>query len=451
MLKLRKTPFVVLLIIFVFICSSCSINSSHDKTVDIDNSFTIEGKTVSDITGTGQIDFVKTYPDAEALYPDSSLIVVGEVGDIQYSDAGGIATTYYDFKITECWDGSCVPDDVITVAHNGGYIRASVFNAMTGTDLLSDDEVILESAYNIPLPKTGEQYILFLTEWNNGTYCAIDSFMARYFIDTDNSISRFIPDDEYCRLIVKDSNDPTTLNAMREYVSQIPELYDFSPLTLEENKEMFINWYGVANEDNVSAASDTSDITIVSNAYQSVIDNIQQSADLVDTHPRVLILGQNTPYQVAGGDTFQSTILTAAGGVNAAADYTNKGNFSLLSIEQIAALNPDYIVIPEAAQYNYDDILTNEKWASLNAVNKGNIIIIPTICTHQIYSLEIEIGRGSPDICIGIAYIHHCIHSDVYSFSEFLNDFMDFSDTIEGIYLIDTAEIISAYSALEEC
>lgn len=447
----------------LMLCSSCANRENHDKTVDVERTFTLEGKAISDIVRShGDLDFIRSYPDAEALYPQSSLIAVGEVADVCYSDSGGIATTYFDFKISECWDGQYSENDIITVAHNGGYIRGSVFNAQSGYDVVGDDDLILENIYDIPLPETGERYILFLTDWIDGMYIELDCFMARYFIDENGGISRFIPDDWYCQYMVADSDDPDTLDEMRDFVASIASVHSLEPLTMDENRELFKEWLKYEMEINDAAEAEweerepktseeiASDVQIVVDAYQKLIDKIRESVKKTDSRPSVLILGDESPYLVAGGDTYKSSMIIEAGGVNAAEDYNNKGNFVRLTMKEIKALKPDYILIPEGAVYDIEDVTESEEWSKVKAIKNGNIIIMPIECANQMYSLDTDVGRGSYYLCQGIAFLHYSIHGEIYSKSEFIEDLTEYFEAVEQVALTEKEPVLEVYGKLGE-
>ena len=71
----------------------------------------------------------------------------------------------------------------------------------------------------------------------------------------------------------------------------------------------------------------------------------------------------------AGGDTFIGDIIESAGAVNAAEDVSGWS----YSAEELVEADPDYILIDE---WSYDGFIATEPYASLTAVQEGNVIII---------------------------------------------------------------------------
>ena len=425
--KMRRcsTISAIFAIMLCLVFCSCGTTNNHDLTVKIENGFSIEGKTVIEDVVWSSADFIKVYPDVEALYPDSSIIVLGTVKSVVYSDKGGIATTYYDFEIDECWEGSLNARDKITIAHNGGYLRGKIFNAQHGYKLYDDDAIIKECVYNIPLPCVGDKNLLFLTEWENGTYCALNSFMARYFVDNNGGVSRFVPDDEYCRWVIEQGDDPDTINELKSKVSMIQKEYESKPaVTMEDNLAMVMAWYPQVYEDCGNVAEKYEE------ACQTLLKNIRSTVGRAEESPTVLIMNMLDPCLVAGGDTFQNSMIKEAGGVNAAERYRNKENFSKLTKEEIIALDPDYVVIPKNAAYE----LTDNEWNRLSAIRNGRIIIIPEECMHQIYPAEVRLGRGDAESFIGTAYLLHRLHSDLYPWDSFKSDTEEYARIVSEFW-----------------
>ena len=432
-MDIRKMVSAIAVVLSICMLScSCGKHRGQDYTVAIENEFSIDGKTVIEDDVWSSADYIKVYPDADALYPDSSVIVLGTVKNVVYSDADGIATTYYDLEVQECWDGSLQSGDTITVAHNGGYLRGKVFNALHGYKLYDDDAVIKECVYDIPLPCVGDTNLLFLTEWENGTFCALNSFMARYFVDENGGISRFVPDDDYCRWIMAQGNDPLTLDEMRTKISRLQTEYEAKPpLSLDDDLEMIKEWYPQVYPERDGVAEKYEE------ACRLILDHVRNTASNVREKPSVLILNALNPCLAAGGDTFQNSMIKEAGGVNAAEGCRNKGNFTKLTRKEILKLDPDYVVIPETAAYD----LNSDGWERLSAVRNGNVITIPEECMHQFYPAEVKLGRGDPESFIGTAYLLYRLHEDLYPWESFREDAAAYAGVVGEFW--DSAEYLA--------
>ena len=93
--------------------------------------------------------------------------------------------------------------------------------------------------------------------------------------------------------------------------------------------------------------------------------------------PPALVLGVGDFLHCAPGDMFQSTLLTKAGAVNAAAEMTG-GSWAEISYEQLLAMNPQVLVIPAEAAYTAQDVLADPELAGLDAVKNGRVYAMPT-------------------------------------------------------------------------
>ena len=91
-------------------------------------------------------------------------------------------------------------------------------------------------------------------------------------------------------------------------------------------------------------------------------------AEKAEKHPSVIFLDAYNPLYVAGGDTFQSLFIEAAGGTNAAGEIVGKGDFTCISAEQLTALDPEFIVMPYNPFYTADDLQNDSVWKNIKAV-----------------------------------------------------------------------------------
>ena len=81
---------------------------------------------------------------------------------------------------------------------------------------------------------------------------------------------------------------------------------------------------------------------------------------------------------VAGGGTTGTGIIESAGGVNAAARDGIDG-FQKISSESIAAMNPDFIIIPQGGEGGTalrDDLLNDPVLAAVPAIANGEVHIV---------------------------------------------------------------------------
>ncbi len=94
--------------------------------------------------------------------------------------------------------------------------------------------------------------------------------------------------------------------------------------------------------------------------------------------PRVLSVSKWTSAFAAGSDTTEGGIIEQAGGINAAADSGIEGH-QQVSIESIAAINPDVIIVPqplEGANTFIEELTSSPALAEVPGVKNGQIFYV---------------------------------------------------------------------------
>lgn len=99
---------------------------------------------------------------------------------------------------------------------------------------------------------------------------------------------------------------------------------------------------------------------------------------LVDAQPCTVYLGGNSSFfSTAGSKMYQSSMITLAGGINAAQEIEDT-YWAEVSYEQILAWNPDVILLASDASYPVEDILNDKNLASCKAVKEGRVYHMPS-------------------------------------------------------------------------
>lgn len=119
--------------------------------------------------------------------------------------------------------------------------------------------------------------------------------------------------------------------------------------------------------------------------------------------PLVYLAGNSSVLSTAGSKMYQDTLLTNAGGKNAASELTDT-YWANVSYEQILAWNPDYIVIAADATYSVDDILNDANLAECNAVKNKHVVKLPN--TIEAWDSPV------PGSFLGSIYIASVLHPD---------------------------------------
>jgi iron complex transport system substrate-binding protein len=91
--------------------------------------------------------------------------------------------------------------------------------------------------------------------------------------------------------------------------------------------------------------------------------------------PRVLSVSKWTSAFAAGSESTEGGIIEQAGGINAAADSGIDGH-QQVSIESIAAINPDVILVPqplEGANLFIDELMSSAALAEVPAIKNGRV------------------------------------------------------------------------------
>jgi ABC-type Fe3+-hydroxamate transport system substrate-binding protein len=110
-------------------------------------------------------------------------------------------------------------------------------------------------------------------------------------------------------------------------------------------------------------------------AFETAIaEQARQSDALPDSaRPRVLLLAWEQPPIVIGAGSFQSEMLSLAGGRNLFADV--RAPSTTVSIEAIAARNPDLVLVGDSSTPN---LASNPTWRAVGAVRERRFVRLAT-------------------------------------------------------------------------
>ncbi len=93
-----------------------------------------------------------------------------------------------------------------------------------------------------------------------------------------------------------------------------------------------------------------------------------------DDRPKVLyVIDTFGGVWTTGGETFQNTLITNAGGHNIAADKTG---WISLSDEEIISADPEVIIATESVRSGLEEILEKDSWSEISAVKNENIFYV---------------------------------------------------------------------------
>lgn len=161
----------------------------------------------------------------------------------------------------------------------------------------------------------------------------------------------------------------------------------------------------------------------------STVDEL--TANISET-PSVYIGGNSAYLETAPKDMYQSSLIEAAGGVNAAANIAGD-NWINVSYEEIIAMNPDVIVIPSEAGYSKEDVLGDAELANITAIKEGKVYKMPG--SFEAWDSPV------PSCTLGILWMLNVLHEDTYSNETLKSDAADFYKEFYNVE-IDTSLIV---------
>ncbi len=162
---------------------------------------------------------------------------------------------------------------------------------------------------------------------------------------------------------------------------------------------------------------------------QEQIRRLTEGAD----KPLVYIAGNSSYRNTAPAAMYQSDMIAAAGGENAAVRQGIEGDYWVeVSYETILAMNPEIIIIPCGAAYTADDVMNDAELASVDAVKNQKIYMMP----QEIEEWDSPIPAG----ILGILWTASVLHPDLYGQEQLIKDVTEFYRTFYG-FEIDSALI----------
>jgi iron complex transport system substrate-binding protein len=119
--------------------------------------------------------------------------------------------------------------------------------------------------------------------------------------------------------------------------------------------------------------------------------------------PRVLYVLNSDPLQSAGPGSFIHQLIEIAGGLNIAAEAG--ASYPRLSLEEVIARNPEYLVFPAGADEGIPDEERDQwrRWPSLEAVKHNRLVSVPSTL----------VDRPGPRLVEGLERLARAIHPEV--------------------------------------
>lgn len=121
-----------------------------------------------------------------------------------------------------------------------------------------------------------------------------------------------------------------------------------------------------------------------------------------DDQIKVLFTG-TSPLRVASGDMIQSSLIEIAGGISVSAELT--GYWNDINLEQVAAWNPDLILVPPYGGASVAAITEDADWQILNAVQAGQVYRMPKLVAPW--------DTPTPDTVLAIIWLSNLLYPEL--------------------------------------
>lgn len=136
--------------------------------------------------------------------------------------------------------------------------------------------------------------------------------------------------------------------------------------------------------------------------------------------PSVYFAGSSAVTRTVTGDMYQSDLAGIAGGKNVSDDLTG-GEWVDISPEQLAVYNPEYIFAVNYAEYSLDTITSDAAYSEIEAVKNGRVYSFPSDIEAWDYP--------TPSSVLGVMWLTHILHPDLYSEEAYLTEAREFYKT----------------------
>jgi iron complex transport system substrate-binding protein len=164
--------------------------------------------------------------------------------------------------------------------------------------------------------------------------------------------------------------------------------------------------------------------------YNALLETVRTETAAIPAEKRVRVLFTGTePLRVASGEMYQTAIIEAAGGVSVSSGLF--GYWNDVNLEQVAAWNPDVILVPPYGGATTEAITGSPEWQILDAVKNGRVYRMPKLVAPW--------DTPTPDSVLAIVWLAEILHPGLVSLScaaetqTFYNTFYGYDITAEEI------------------
>lgn len=149
------------------------------------------------------------------------------------------------------------------------------------------------------------------------------------------------------------------------------------------------------------------------------LEALSKSLAGTDT-PCVYLAGNSSLLSTAGAAMYQNSLITNAGGANAAAGLTDD-YWAEISYEQLLAWDPEYIILASDADYTVESVLKDANLAECTAIKNGNVYQLP----NAIEAWDSPV----PSSVLGSLWLASVLHSEAYTEEDWLSAVTEYYET----------------------
>jgi iron complex transport system substrate-binding protein len=130
---------------------------------------------------------------------------------------------------------------------------------------------------------------------------------------------------------------------------------------------------------------------------------LEQTDTLTEADQIKVLFTGTSPLRVASGDMIQSSLIEIAGGISVSAELT--GYWNDINLEQVAAWNPDLILVPPYGGASVAAITEDAAWQILDAVQAGQVYRMPKLVAPW--------DTPTPDTVLAIIWLSNLLYPEL--------------------------------------
>lgn len=161
--------------------------------------------------------------------------------------------------------------------------------------------------------------------------------------------------------------------------------------------------------------------------HEDMMSEISALCADVETRPTVYMAGTDF-LRTSGAGMYQNALIEMAGGTNVAAELSDS-DWVDISAEQLLSWNPERIYMVSYAEYTEADLLNDDRFSSLSAMQNGALYTFPSLIEPWDYP--------TPSSALGIYWLAAQLHPELVSPEEFVTVAEEFYQTFYGISVTD--------------